>query len=274
MEVMESVCQTLEEHRLEARILQVGCIGPCYLEPLMDIERQGQPRISYANVKPDAARKIVESYLINYDPQLQLAVGHFGREHNQVGGDLPRFFDLPMLKPQVRVVLRNCGFIDPEEIDHYLANEGYAGLMKALASPPEHVIEEVRDSGLRGRGGAGFPTFKKWEICRASPGKEKFMICNADEGDPGAFMNRSLIEGDPHAVLEGLLIAAYAIGATHGYIYIRAEYPLAIVRLKKAIARMREYGLLGRDILGSGFDFDISIKEGAGRLYAVRRLPL
>lgn len=264
MEVMESVCQTLEEHRLEARILQVGCIGPCYLEPLMDIERQGQPRISYANVKPDTARKIVESYLINYDPQLQLAVGHFGREHNQVGGDLPRFFDLPMLKPQVRVVLRNCGFIDPEEIDHYLANDGYAGLMKALASPPDRVIEEVRDSGLRGRGGAGFPTFKKWEICRASPGKEKFMICNADEGDPGAFMNRSLIEGDPHAVLEGLLIAAYAIGATHGYIYIRAEYPLAIVRLKKAIARMKEYGLLGRDILGSGFDFDISIKEGAG----------
>jgi NADH-quinone oxidoreductase subunit F len=264
LEVLESIQDTLEEHRLKARIVQVGCIGPCYLEPLMDVEGKGLPRISYANVKPDSARTILESFLIHGDPQPQLAVGHFGQDGQHVGDSVPRFFDLPMLKPQVRVVLRNCGFIDPEEIDHYLANDGYAGLMNALGKAPEEVINEVRDAGLRGRGGAGFPTYKKWEICRNSPGKEKFMICNADEGDPGAFMNRSLIEGDPHAVLEGLLIAAYAIGATHGYIYIRAEYPLAILRLQRAMAQMREYGLLGKNILGAGFDFDVSIKEGAG----------
>jgi len=264
MDVLASIRATLEENRQEARILQVGCIGPCYLEPLMDIERQGLPRISYANVKPSSAKQILESYLIHGDPQIQSAVGHFGEGPNQSLDGVPRFFDLPMLKPQVRVVLRNCGFIDPEEIDHYLANEGYKGLMNALQRSPEEVIGDVRESGLRGRGGAGFPTFKKWEICRGSPGTEKYMICNADEGDPGAFMNRSLIEGDPHAVLEGLLIAAYAIGATHGYIYIRAEYPLAIVRLRKAISQMQKYGLLGQNILGSGFDFDVSIKEGAG----------
>lgn len=264
MDVLESVRTTLEEHGLEARVVQVGCIGPCYLEPLMDIEKRGLPRISYANVKPDSAKTILESYLIDGDPQAHLAVGHFGEEGDPFGDSLPRFLDLPMLKPQVRVVLRNCGFIDPEEIQHYLAHEGYVGLMNALDKTPEEVIAEVREAGLRGRGGAGFPTFKKWEICRNSPGREKYLICNADEGDPGAFMNRSLIEGDPHAVLEGLLIAAYAIGATYGYIYIRAEYPLAIVRLNKAIAQMREYGLLGKNILGSGFDFDVALEEGAG----------
>lgn len=264
LDVLKSVQQTLEENRLEAQVVQVGCIGPCYLEPLMDIHRKGLPRISYGNVTPSSARTIIESYLINGDPHIELAVGHFGREHDYLMDSVPQFFDLPMLKPQVRVVLRNCGFINPEEIDHYLANDGYVGLMRALGKTPEEVVREIRDSGLRGRGGAGFPTYKKWEMCRGSLGKEKYMICNADEGDPGAFMNRSLIESDPHAVLEGLLIAAYAIGATHGYIYIRAEYPLAIVRLRKAIAQMREYGLLGMSILGSGFDFDISIKEGAG----------
>ena len=264
MEVLQSVQRTLKKNRLKARIVQVGCIGPCYLEPLMDITRPGQPRISYSNVTPEKAESIIESYLIKGDPLPRYAVGHFGNENGDRADGIPRFFDLPMLKPQVRVVLRNCGFIDPEEIDHYLANDGYAGIMNAFSRGPEEVIAEVRQAGLRGRGGAGFPTYKKWEICRSSPGRTKYLICNADEGDPGAFMNRSLIEGDPHSVLEGMLIAAYAIGASHGYIYIRAEYPLAIERLKKAIGQMREYGFLGRDIQNSGFDFEISIKEGAG----------
>jgi NADH-quinone oxidoreductase subunit F len=264
MEVLESVQKTLEDNRLKAEILQVGCIGPCYLEPLMDITLPGRPRVSYGNVNPEKAKTIVESYLVHGDPQAKLAVGHFGEEDFQFTDGIPRFFDLPMLKPQVRVVLRNCGFIDPEEIDHYLANDGYLGIVNALKKGPEWVIAEVKEAGLRGRGGAGFPTYRKWEICRSSPGKTKYLICNADEGDPGAFMNRSLIEGDPHSVLEGMLIAAYAIGATHGYIYIRAEYPLAIARLKKAITQMREYGFLGKNILDSGFDFDITIKEGAG----------
>jgi NADH-quinone oxidoreductase subunit F len=261
-DILQIVQEMLTEKRLKAKIMQVGCIGPCYLEPLMDITKPGRPRISYANVTPTRAREIVDSYLVNDNPIPRYAVGHFG-DGDEVTG-IPRFFDLPMLKPQVRIVLRNCGIIDPEEIDHYLARDGYAGMMKALAMGPEGVIAEVREAGLRGRGGAGFPTYKKWEICRTTPSETKYLICNADEGDPGAFMNRSLIEGDPHAMLEGMLIAAYAIGATHGYIYIRAEYPLAIVRLKKAIGQMREYGFLGKNIQGSGFDFDITIKEGAG----------
>ena len=265
LETLESVHKTLADHRLEAQVVEVGCIGPCYLEPLLDITLPGRPRISYANVRGANAKNILESLFIKGDPQPTLAVGHFGHNgDDDFTSGIPRFFDLPMLKPQVRIVLRNCGFIDPEEIDHYLANDGYLGLIKALGMGPEAVISQVRDAGLRGRGGAGFPTFKKWQVCRNSPGASKYLICNADEGDPGAFMNRSLIEGDPHAVLEGMLIAAYAIGATHGYIYIRAEYPLAIVRLRKAITQMREYGLLGKNILDSGLDFDITIKEGAG----------
>lgn len=264
MEVLKSVQNTLKENRLKAKIVEVGCIGPCYLEPLMDIVLPGCPRISYANLNPDKVRRIVESYLIKGDPLAQQAVGHFGEENDKFTDGIPRFFDLPMLRPQVRVVLRNCGFIDPEEIDHYLANEGYSGIMSALRKKPEEVIAEVKEAGLRGRGGAGFPTYRKWEICRRSPGKIKYLICNADEGDPGAFMNRSLIEGDPHSVLEGMLIAAYAIGASQGYIYIRAEYPLAIARLKRALTQMREYGFLGKNIQNSGFDFEIRIKEGAG----------
>jgi NADH-quinone oxidoreductase subunit F len=264
MDVLESVEKTLTRHRLKAKVIQAGCIGPCYLEPLLDITMPEHPRISYANVSPEKATSIVESYIIKGDPRADLAIGHFGDGSEEITEGISRFFDLPMLKPQERVVLRNCGFIDPDEIDHYLANDGYLGAMKAFQKGAPAVIAEVKRAGLRGRGGAGFPTYKKWEICRSSPGRTKYLICNADEGDPGAFMNRSLIEGDPHAVLEGMLIAAFAIGASQGHIYIRAEYPLAIERLKRAIAQMRDYGFLGRNIQSSGFDFDITIKEGAG----------
>ncbi|MDD4051398.1 MAG: NADH-quinone oxidoreductase subunit NuoF [candidate division Zixibacteria bacterium] len=264
MDVLAGVEDALKENSLQAKIVEVGCIGPCYLEPLMDIALPGKPRISYANVTPDKARIIIKAYLLRGDPLPKTALGFIGEHDGEKYDGIPRFFDQPMLKPQVRIVLRNCGLIDPEDIDQYLANDGYIGLQKALAKGSEGVIAEVKEAGLRGRGGAGFPTFKKWEICRNAPGDVKYMICNADEGDPGAFMNRSLIEGDPHAVLEGMLIAAYAIGATHGYVYIRAEYPLAIVRLRKALTQMREYGLLGKNILGTEFSFDITIKEGAG----------
>jgi NADH:ubiquinone oxidoreductase subunit F (NADH-binding)/NAD-dependent dihydropyrimidine dehydrogenase PreA subunit/(2Fe-2S) ferredoxin len=264
LEVLETVKKTLRDNPFKAKIVQVGCIGPCYLEPLMDIAYPGRPRISYSNVTPEKAVKIIVSFFGKGDPAAKLAVGHFGDHDSEMTDEIPRFFDLPMMKPQVRVVLRNCGMIDPGEIDHYIANDGYQGLLNALKKKPAGVLSLVKESGLRGRGGAGFPTYRKWEICRQSPGKTKYMICNADEGDPGAFMNRSLIEGDPHSVLEGLLIAAYAIGASHGYIYIRAEYPLAIARLKKAIAQMRACGFLGTNIMDSGFDFDITIKEGAG----------
>ena len=261
LEVMEAIQQTLEKNRLEARIVTVGCIGPCHLEPIMDIALPGKARISYGNVTPQKVRTILKSYLIQGDPVRKLVLGQLENGKGDLVEDIPDFFSHPMLQPQARVVLRNCGVIDPEDIDHYLANDGYLGLMKAFENGPEWVLNEVREAGIRGRGGAGFPTAKKWEICRAQPGKDKYIICNADEGDPGAFMNRSLIEGDPHAVLEGLTVAGFTLGASHGYVYIRAEYPLAVERLRNAIDQMHQYGFLGRNIMGSGFNFDIKIKK-------------
>jgi len=261
LELISDIDNFLKEHSIDARVIQVGCIGPCYLEPLVDIKMPNQPRISYSNVNSKVLSNILKSHLLEGQPYVRASIGNFSRDTFM---DIPPLFQHPMLKPQVRIVLRNCGIIDPEEIDHYLATDGYQGFMNALKMSPDDVIGVVRQAGLRGRGGAGFPTFKKWTVCRNSPGEQKYLICNADEGDPGAFMNRSLIESDPHAVLEGMLIAGYAIGASKGIVYIRAEYPLAIERLKKAIAQMRENGLLGNNILGSKFSFDIKIKEGAG----------
>jgi NADH-quinone oxidoreductase subunit F len=261
MALIEETRKYLKGHKIKAKVMEVGCIGPCYLEPLIDVQMPGQPRVSYNNVTPKLLQNILKSHFVDGVPFSKAAIGHFGKG---VFHDIEPFWDLPMLKPQVRIVLRNCGIIDPEQIDDYLARDGYQGLMKALAMKPEDVIEVVRRAGLRGRGGAGFPTFRKWTVCRGTPGTQKYLICNADEGDPGAFMNRSLIESDPHAVLEGMVIAGYAIGATKGIVYIRAEYPLAIERLKLAMKQMKEHGLLGKNILGSGFDFDVKIKEGAG----------
>jgi len=257
----EEILQELRRLNLDARIVEVGCIGTCYAEPLLYIKKPGRPIIVYGEMDVKKTNKVLEAYLMNDDPLPAEAMGILGP--GKVDG-IPDFFSLPMLKPQKRVVLRNCGIIDPNNIYHYIARGGYSGLTRALALKPEEVIEEVMVSGLRGRGGAGFPTGQKWKFCRQSPGSDKYLICNADEGDPGAFMDRSAIEGDPHAVLEGMCIAAYAIGANHGYVYIRAEYPLAIVQLRKAMARMKEFGFLGDRIMGSGFSFDIKIKEGAG----------
>jgi NADH:ubiquinone oxidoreductase subunit F (NADH-binding)/(2Fe-2S) ferredoxin/Pyruvate/2-oxoacid:ferredoxin oxidoreductase delta subunit len=262
LEVLDAVRATVEELSAEVHVVPVGCIGPCYLEPLLDIALPGQPRVSFGNVTPESARRLLTSGLENGYLPLDDALGHFGDEETQLG--VPRFFDLPMLRPQVRLVLRNAGIIDPEDIDHYLARDGYAGLREALVRSPEEVIETVKAAGLRGRGGAGFPTWRKWEICRAQPGEVKYMICNVSEGDPGAFMNRSLIESDPHAVLEGLLIGAYAIGASHGYIYINTAYTLAIDRLARGIEEMHDLGLLGKKVLGTDWSFDITVKEGAG----------
>ncbi len=251
----------LAQRQIQAIITEVGCIGLCYAEPIVDIVKPGRPRISYGNVTPQKMAELVEDYIVGDNPRPDMALGIIG--DGKVDG-IPKFFELPMLKPQVRVILRNCGFIDPENINHYIANEGYSGLARALEMKPDQVIEEIKKSGLRGRGGAGFPTGQKWELCRRAPGVEKYIICNADEGDPGAFMNRSLLESDPHSVLEGMVIGSYAIGASEAYIYCRAEYPLAIARLKLAICQMKEYGFLGKNILGSGHALDIIIKEGAG----------
>jgi NADH:ubiquinone oxidoreductase subunit F (NADH-binding)/NAD-dependent dihydropyrimidine dehydrogenase PreA subunit/(2Fe-2S) ferredoxin len=251
----------IKKHRIPARLIEVGCIGACYLEPIMDIAAYGNPRISFGNVDERTAELILRKYLLEKEVFEKKVLGHFGEEPFD---GIPRLFEHPMLNSQVRIVTRNCGLIDPENISHYLARDGYQGLTKALMRSPDEVIEEVTAAGLRGRGGAGFPTGIKWRTCRDTKADQKYLICNADEGDPGAFMNRLLIESDPHALLEGMVIAAYALGASRGYIYIRAEYPLAILRLEKALGQMKKYGLTGKNILGSGFSFHIKIKEGAG----------
>jgi NADH-quinone oxidoreductase subunit F len=256
MDVIAAVEETTERLKIRTRVLQVGCIGPCYLEPLMDIRKPGLPRLSYANVTAKKASEIVEAVLDR--GETLKPVGYFGE---QPFDGVDRFFDLPMMKPQVRIVLRNCGIIDPEEIDHYLARDGYEGFLKAVAMKPDELIQEVAASGIRGRGGAGFPTGRKWQTCYDQKADQKYIICNADEGDPGAFMNRSLLEGDPHAVLEGMMIAAHAIGASRGYIYARSEYPLAIKRLDKAISDARSLGLFN---CFPDFEFAVKIKEGAG----------
>jgi NADH-quinone oxidoreductase subunit F len=259
--VLEAISTELARHNIEANISQVGCIGLCYAEPLLDIVKPNRPRICYGNITPEIVSQLIKDYILNDNPRPDLALGTIG--DGELKG-IPKLFELPMLKPQVRIALRNSGLIDPENINHYIANDGYHGLAKALAMTPQEVIQEVKMSGLRGRGGAGFPAGLKWELCCKSPGETKYLICNADEGDPGAFMDRSLLESDPHTVLEGMLIGAYAIGATEGYIYIRAEYPLAIERLKVALGQMAEYGLLGDNILGSDLSFHIKVKQGAG----------
>ncbi len=261
MAVLEAIDKELSRRHIDAIVTEVGCIGLCYAEPLIDIIKPNCPRICYGSVTPEIIPQLVEDYIVNENPRPDLALGTIGE--NSIDG-IPKLFELPMLKPQVRIVLRNCGHIDPEDVKQYIANGGYSGLVKALRMSPAEVITEVKKSGLRGRGGAGFLTGQKWEFCRRAPGKEKYLICNADEGDPGAFMNRLLLEGDPHAVLEGMLIGAYAIGATQGYVYCRAEKPLAIVRLRIALKQAAEHGLIGDNILGSGFSFPIEIREGAG----------
>ena len=259
--VVEAITNELSRLNIEAIVTHIGCIGLCYAEPLVDIIKPGKPRICYSGVTPDIVSQLIEDYLVNDNPHSELAMGIVGE--GSVDG-IPKLTDLPILKPQVRIALRNCGHIDPEEINQYIANGGYNGITKALRMTPEEVVEEIKKAELRGRGGAGASTAFKWDLLRRAPGDEKYMICNADEGDPGAFMDRSLLESDPHAVLEGMLIGAYATGANHSYIYCRAEYPLAIERLEKAIAQMAEYNLIGDNILGSEFSLDVQIKEGAG----------
>jgi len=234
-----------------------GCHGFCQRGPIVDIEPEGY---FYTEVAVEDTREIVQSHLVNGQPVERL----FYRDP-ETDEAIPYHRDVIFYARQERIILRNCGQINPERIDDYMAVGGYRALRKVLLEmTPEQVIEEIKAAGLRGRGGAGFSTGQKWEFCRRSPGNEKYVICNADEGDPGAFMDRSILEADPHAVLEGMVIAGYAMGASHGYVYCRAEYPLAIERLKIALERMKEHNLLGNNILGSGFSIDIEVKEGAG----------
>jgi NADH-quinone oxidoreductase subunit F len=256
--VFEALKDEAGKHNLSyVEIDFTGCHGFCEQGPNVVIEPEG---IFYCHVAPEDAPEIVCSHLRDSVPVERLFY-----MDPATGQKIARYQDIAFYQKQQRVVLHNCGHINPEKIDHYLKNRGYHSLKKALLEmSPIDVIQEIKKSGLRGRGGAGFPTGRKWEFCRNTTGLIKYVICNADEGDPGAFMDRSILEADPHAVIEGLIIAGYAIGAAEGFIYVRAEYPLAVKRLYIAIEQAQEKGFLGNDILDSGFDFTIHIKEGAG----------
>ena len=245
----------LLEGKNEVILKQVGCIGLCSYEPLVEVDIDGK-RTIYGDMTPALAQELVNS---SFSPTQTL------REKVVYSNEIEEAPENRRMNKQVRIVLANCGIIDPERIDEAISRGAYKALAKALKTmSPEEVIDEVYRSGLRGRGGAGFPTGLKWKFTRQAKEEPKYIICNADEGDPGAFMDRSVLEGDPHAVIEGMIICAYAVGASHGYIYCRAEYPLAIKRLNIALNQARQDNFLGSDILGSGFNFDIEIKEGAG----------
>jgi NADH-quinone oxidoreductase subunit F/NADP-reducing hydrogenase subunit HndC len=241
----------------EVQIVKTGCFGFCERGPIVKV----LPEESfYVDVKPEDAKEIIAEQIVKGREVKRLLYSE-----DESSKPVEAVDDISFYHKQFRVVLRNCGVINPENIDEYIAREGYSGLEKALFEwQPEQLIEEMKNSGLRGRGGAGFPTWLKWDLARKASGDIKFVICNADEGDPGAYMDRSTIEGDPHSIIEGMITAGKAIGSHQGYVYIRAEYPLAIDRLKIALKQAREYGLLGTNILGSGFDFDIEIRLGAG----------
>ena len=245
----------------EIQIVQTGCFGLCALGPVVIVYPDGT---FYSRVTPEDVSEIVESHLLKGHIVERLVYSDTGK----IEPKNPKYVTLKetaFYRSQNRVVLRNCGVIDPENIKEYIARDGYQALNKALtAMTPEGVIKCITDSGLRGRGGGGFPTGLKWSLCAPNKAPQKYVVCNADEGDPGAFMDRSVLEGDPHCVIEAMAIAGYAIGATKGFVYVRAEYPIAVSRLQIAIDQAREYGLLGKNIFNSGFDFDIQIRLGAG----------
>lgn len=254
-DVMKAIIDELQRRNINATVMQTGCIGMCAQEPIVEIIRPGEKRVTYGRISPADVKRLTEEHVLHGRIVEDLVVATFEEGHP----DETNFYK------QQRLVLRNCGHIDPEKIEDYIARDGYMALARVLEQmTPEEVIEEIKASGLRGRGGAGFLTGLKWSFAAKAPGDKKYVICNADEGDPGAFMDRSIMEGDPHSVLEGMLIGAYAIGADEGYIYVRAEYPLAIKRLRTALAQAEEMGLIGRNILGTDFSFTLHIIEGAG----------
>ena len=260
LKVVEAFKNELPRFNLEATIIQTGSVGFCNYEPLVIISKPDFPRICYKNVTSDMVPRLVEGFLLEDDPCMELALGTLEGGN----GTPPHIPELPRSEHELRLLLRNCGFIDPENINHYIALGGYSALTKAMEMTADEIVEEIKRSELRGRGGAGFPTGRKLESCLKIQETPKYVICNADEGDPGAFMDRVLIESDPHAVLEGMIITGYTLNSSEGYIYTRMEYPLAVERLKTAIEHAKKLGLLGKNILGTGFNFNIEVFEGAG----------
>ncbi len=262
--IRERLAEELQAKGLdeEVKIVQTGCFGLCALGPIMIIYPEGT---FYSRVTPDDISEIVSEHLLKGRIVERLVYNETGDAKGEEEAVAASLSETAFYKKQKRVALRNCGVINPENIDEYIAMDGYFALAKVLKEmTPEQVIDTISKSGLRGRGGGGFPTGRKWQFARASVSDKKYVVCNADEGDPGAFMDRSVLEGDPHAVLEAMAIAGYAIGADEGWIYVRAEYPIAVKRLNIAIEQARQYGLLGKDIFGTGFNFDIHIRLGAG----------
>ena len=255
--IIENFRRIIQEKNIQnVRVIQTGCFGLCAKGPIVIIRPE---ETFYAHVKPEDCEEIIDKHICNGQKVERLLCKDID------GKIVNKLDDLNFYKKQKRIALKNCGIIDPEEIDEYIAFDGYKAIEKVLTQmTPDEVIETVSKSGLRGRGGAGFPTGKKWSFAQKEVSAQKYIVCNADEGDPGAFMDRSILEGDPHCVLEAMAIAGFAIGANQGYIYVRAEYPIAVQRLKTAIKQAREYGLLGDNILGTGFKFDIDIRLGAG----------
>lgn len=263
--VMEALKSEAAERNLDLDIRFTSCIGMCYKEPIVEVTLPGKAGVVYGDISPDKIGRLLVEHVLGREPVMEWAVMQIPEGEVTKYDGIPLMEEIPYYAKQVRSVTSRLGRTNPERIEDYIATGGYEGIEKVLVSmTPEDVIEEIKKSGLRGRGGAGFPTGMKWMFANQSPGPKKYVVCNADEGDPGAFMDRSVLEGDPHAVLEGMMICGYAIGADEGYIYVRAEYPLAIHRLKIAIAQAEEYGLLGENILNSGFNFHIKIKAGAG----------
>ena len=257
--VLETLREGIKANGLdkEITVVQTGCHGMCEAGPIVIVYPEGT---FYTHIKPQDAKEIVAEHLLKGRVVERLLYKE--AMHSEA---VPHYKELPFYSKQVRLTLRNCGYIDPDSLEEYVARDGYQALAKVLTEKtPEQVVEDMKASGLRGRGGGGFSTGMKWMFCAKSPGPKKYVICNADEGDPAAFMDRSLLEGDPHAILEGMAIGAYAMGADEGYIYCRAEYPLAIKRLLKSITDAEEAGLLGENILGTGFNFTLHVKEGAG----------
>ena len=259
LQVKEALEAEIKKQHLEndVKVVPTGASGLCVNGPILVVQPEG---IFYRQVTVKEVPHLVEEHFLKGRPVKSLMYVLPGEE-----APIPNIRDIPFFKNQRLIALRNRGLIDPDEIEEYIARDGYKALAKALTSmTPEEIIEEVKTSGLRGRGGGGVPTGRKWELCRASPETPKYIICNADEGDPGAFMDRSVLEADPHSIIEGMTIGAYAMGGTQGYIYVRVEYPLAIKRMIRAVQQAREYGLLGEDIFGRGFDFDLDVFQGAG----------
>lgn len=264
--VYNAVKDELTRLNLKADVVPTGCVGYCSREVILDIKLPGCPRICYCKVTPEDVPVLLQKTLVEKEIVAEKLLGLY--ENGSVKPEwasYPKINEVPFFAKQKKIVLENCGVIDPESIDQYLARGGYSALSKVLNTmTPEALVQDMIKAGLRGRGGGGFPTGKKWEFALQQKSDQKYIVCNADEGDPGAFMDRAVLESDPHRIIEGMLIGAFAIGASAGYIYCRAEYPLAIQRLEKTIADARSYGLLGKNILGSGFDFDLKIKKGAG----------